>query len=135
MNTKNKGDLAELAVAKFLCSHQYAVSFPFGENTPYDLVVESPSFVLYRVQVRWATPKDGRLEVRLRAVSKNYSRTLDFSRIDVFAVYDGEVIYWVPVSLLEDRAATFTLRMDPSANNQKKRVHFAKDYVGLDCLP
>ena len=121
-------------MAKFLCGNGYAVSFPFGENVPYDLITESPTHRLYRVQVRWATAKGARLEVRLRAVSKNYSRTLDFSRIDVFAVYNGSTIYWVPVQALEGMSALFTLRTEPPANNQKKRIHLAEDYASLDCL-
>ena len=127
-NSKVKGDWAEMEVMVFLTRSGYRVSIPFGENCPYDLVAESPAGNLYRVQVRWSSWKSGLLSVRLRAKSKNYCRSLDLSRIDVFAILDGTHIYLIPTVDLGHCKAEFTLRADPPKNNQKVGISMAEDY-------
>jgi hypothetical protein len=127
-NTKSKGDLAEIQFIALLMRNGYKVSIPFGENGPYDVVTESPTGKLYRVQVRWCSWHSGRIDVRLRVVSKNYSRTIDMARIDTFAVYDGTDFYIIPTEDLKHCTAVFSLRDAPPANNQKKNVTFASEY-------
>lgn len=39
-NTNRKGDIAELAVAQKFLELGYYVSFPFGDDSPYDLIVD-----------------------------------------------------------------------------------------------
>ena len=135
-NTKAKGDAAELAVLCFLKNNGYAVSIPFGENAPYDMVVESPTHQLYRIQVRWATWKKNVLCLSLRMVSKNYCKTLDLSRIDAFVAWDGTETYIVPGKALRGYQSAFRLRKSPPKNGQKKRIHMAADYKGnLDHIP
>ena len=131
MNTKDKGDEAELSVLVFLKRHGYSVSIPFGENAPYDLVAESPTGIVYRVQVRWSTWKNDTLGIRLRCVSKNYCRTIDRTRIDVFAVWDGESPYFVPCSETMTSANEISLRRTVPKNGQKSNIRFARDYVDV----
>ncbi len=116
-NTKVKGDQAQIETICFLKRNGYSVSIPFGENDPYDLIAESPSGNLYRVQVRWASWKNEVLKVSLRAISKNYVRTLDLSRIDAFVAYDGNDFYIVPKALFDGRAATVQFRKVAARNN------------------
>jgi len=127
-NTKVKGDQAEMEVMVYLTRAGYRVSLPFGENCPYDLVVESPKGNLYRVQVRWATWRQGILAVRLRATSKNYSRPLELARIDAFGVFDGTSVYLVPTRDLAHCKAEFTLRAESPKNGQRAGVSMAADY-------
>ena len=128
-NTKIKGNLAELEALTYLARRGYQVSLPFGENSPYDLVIESPTRKLYRVQVRWSTWKKDLLNIRLRSVSKNYSRTLDLSRIEVFLIYDGEHVYIVPTKDLNHCKAGFTLRRFPPKNHQKIGISMSSSYL------
>ncbi len=130
LQKKTKGDIAELAVAKKLIENGWKVLFPYGENHRYDLVIEQDNKFV-RVQVKYATPKDGVLEVSCRS-SNNWS-VLHYSPkdIDIIAAYnphDGE-IYFIPVS--EINRSVFKLRIAPAKNNQKLRIHLAKDFSEL----
>jgi hypothetical protein len=127
-NTKVKGDIAEMEALVFLSRGGYRVSIPFGENCPYDLVAESPSGKMYRVQVRWSTWHKDVLTVSLRATSKNYARTLDLSRIDVFLVFDGASAYVIPTDTLKHCKAYFSLRVSVPKNNQVKGVSWASSF-------
>jgi len=127
-NTKQKGDEAELSALVFLQRHGFMVSIPFGENTPYDLIAESPQGRLYRVQVRWCSWKEGRLSLSLRRISKNYHKPLDRTRIDTFLAWDGSDAYIVPVQDTMSCSAEFTLRGEPPRNGQKKGIHLASAY-------
>lgn len=101
MNTKTTGDVTETQFLHELVTAGYGVSIPFGDNDPYDLVVDSGD-ELVRVQC-----KTGWLEgpcVRFKTASKTTrdgepSMVGYEGEIDVFAVRcrDDEALYWVPV--------------------------------------
>lgn len=129
-NTKVQGDLAELQVLLLLKQAGYCVSIPFGENAPYDLVAEHPSGGIFRIQVRSSSWRQGVLTLSLRAVSKNYSRKLDLTRIDWFALWDGGRAYFIPVHAIST-GAVFSLRRDAPRNHQVRRVRFSSAYEGL----
>ena len=48
MNTKQIGDISEVTVLAELIKRGYTASVPFGDNDPYDLIVDIGS-ELYRV--------------------------------------------------------------------------------------
>lgn len=126
MNTKSKGTLAEMEVALFFKRAGYTVSFPFGDNEPYDLVVESTTNKLYRVQVRGCSWKNDSLEISLRSVTTGKGRSLvskclDLSRIEVFAAWDGSKVYLVPVAGLNHTRA-FTLRKFPGKSGRPSNL-------------
>ena len=130
LQKKTKGDIAELAVAKKLIENGWKVLFPYGENHRYDLVIEQDNKFV-RVQVKYTTPKNGVLEINCKS-SNNWS-VLHYSPkdIDIIAAYnpyDGEV-YFIPVS--EINRSVFKLRIAPAKNNQKLRIHLAKDFSEL----
>lgn len=129
-NTKVKGNSAELEAACFFNRNGYVVSLPFGDNAPYDAIVESPSRKIYRVQVRWSSWKGEILMVNLQRSSQGRSYSLDLSRIDVFAIWDGSCMFIVPTSELSGCIKAFTLRRGASKNGQKQGIHLAKDYEG-----
>ena len=128
MNTKDKGDEAELSVLVFLKRNGYSMSIPFGENAPYDLVAESPSGKIYRIQVRWSTWTDDVLKIRLRCISKNYCRTIDRTRIDIFAIWDGVKPYFVSSEETMDNSNQLVLRMSQAKNGQRSRIRIATNY-------
>ncbi len=128
MNTKVKGNNAELEALAYFKRHGYSVALPFGDNDPYDLIIESPKAQVYRVQVRWVSWRNDVATLSLRATSQGRSRPLDFSRIDVFVAWDGKRVYIIPTSHLGASRATFSLRTTAPRNGQKKRVHLAHDY-------
>lgn len=130
LSKKAKGDIAELAVAKKFIEDGWRVLFPYGENHPYDLAVEKNKRFL-RVQVKYATPKNGVLEVNCRS-SNNWSILHYTSKeIDLIAVYNpkDQKIYYIPVSKINH--SELKLRIEPSKNNQKSKIHFAEDFSEL----
>ncbi len=128
-NTKTKGNIAETFVLYKLSEKGYSVSIPFGENCPYDLIAESPNGKLYRIQVRKCSWKNNVLEVPVRIISKNYTRTLDFNRIEMFIVSNEKNLYVIPIKEIKDCKASFSLRKTKPKNNQKKKIKMAKDYL------
>ncbi|MFB6298912.1 MAG: group I intron-associated PD-(D/E)XK endonuclease [Halobacteriales archaeon] len=103
MNTKHIGDTSEAMVISQLIRRGYSVSIPFGDNDPYDIIVDSNAG-LYRVQVKTGWIENGCIRF------KTYSQTTDggdsidrdytAKDVDVFAVRcrDTDKCYWVPVS-------------------------------------
>ncbi|SFL22708.1 PD-(D/E)XK endonuclease [Halogranum rubrum] len=101
MNTKQRGDETEATALAELVSRGLSVSIPFGDNDPYDLVVDVDGG-LFRLQC-----KTGWIEescIRFKTASKT-TRDGDVSyvgyddRIEAFVVVcpDAESLYWVPV--------------------------------------
>ncbi|MDO8639322.1 MAG: group I intron-associated PD-(D/E)XK endonuclease [bacterium] len=130
LQKKTKGDIAELAVAKKLMEDGWRVLIPYGENHRYDLVVEKDhKFV--RIQVKYVTPRNNVLNINCRS-SNNWS-VLHYSpeEIDIISAYnphDGE-IYFIPI--LEINRSLFKIRISPAKNNQKLKIHLAKDFRKL----
>jgi hypothetical protein len=130
ISKKVKGDIAELAVAKKFIEDGWRVLFPYGENHRYDLVAEKDRRFI-RVQVKYATPKNGVLEVNCRS-SNNWSILHYTSKeIDLIVVYNpkNQKIYYLPVS--EINYSEIKLRIEPSKNNQKSKIHFAENFSKL----
>lgn len=131
MHKKTKGTIAEMSVAAHLIENGWHVSLPIGENNRYDLVAERDGRFA-RIQVKYVTPKNGALEVNCKS-SNNWS-VLHYTakEIDVIAVYDGckKSIYFVPVGKIN--RSSFKIRIDESKNNQKIKVHSAKEFLSLN---
>jgi Holliday junction resolvase-like predicted endonuclease len=71
---KRKGDLAELKVAVDLMDRGCRLSFPFGEDSDYDLIADCDG-VLHRVEVKY-TESDGRI-VTVRCQSHSLTKGED----------------------------------------------------------
>tara|TARA_Y100000310_G_scaffold282353_1_gene303490 strand:+ start:5558 stop:5980 length:423 start_codon:yes stop_codon:yes gene_type:complete len=135
-NSKVKGDDAEVAALSLFKRNGYTVSIPFGENAPYDLVVESPGRRVYRVQVRWCNWTKGSLMVNLRTFVGRKHKTLDRDRIDAFVAWDGSEAFVIPVADTMGCKSGLSLRREPAKNGQVKGVRLAEPYRNaLHLLP
>jgi hypothetical protein len=126
-NTKSKGNIAEVEAIRFFLKKGYSVSVPFGDNAPYDLIIESAS-KLYRVQVRHSTWKNNVLLLSVRASSGGKSKRLDLNRIDVFAVWDGSELFIVPTSFIGNRSTAFCMRREQPMNGQQDGINMAYEF-------
>jgi hypothetical protein len=134
---KQKGDTAELAVALDLRKRGYLVSFPYGEDSDYDLVVDRDG-VLERVQVKY-TSSDGQvILVRCRSYSltKGKIKSTKYytaATVDWIAVFDATTdrCYYVPAVLLGSGMNVLSLRLTPARNNQRLGVRMAADFLEL----
>jgi len=126
--TKQKGDIAEAFVTYLLKQNGFNVLVPWGEDNRYDLVSEKNG-VFKRIQVKYATPKGGTIEVRIRSCN-NYN-IIHYSPkdIDIIAVYSSEQkrVYFVPLNTIRNRSI-YKLRLEPTKNKQKKYVVMASKY-------
>ncbi|WP_414836625.1 group I intron-associated PD-(D/E)XK endonuclease [Candidatus Nanohalococcus occultus] len=130
MHTKDVGDLAEIAVAKKVMSLGKSVSFPFGDNERYDLLVDDGD--IQKAQVRKAAYKQDCLVFRCysnhRENGEIVRESFSSEQIDVFYVWCQEIdeVFKIPVEQVPN--STMSLRMEPAENGQKKGVNWAEDY-------
>ena len=129
MNTKDIGIIAESAVLHELVSLGFTVSLPYGDNAPYDLVVDTPSG-LRKVQVKVAHLSDGVITAtttfRTGASRRGYGTYAGL--VDYIAVYcyENHKCYAIRA---DECGSSLTLRTIAPANNQSAKVRYASDYT------
>jgi hypothetical protein len=130
---KDVGDRTTLAVILALREEGFGILVPFGENTRYDLVIDD-GHSLARVQCKTGRLRGGAVRW---SMCSNYAhhpnpktRHRDYlGEVDFFGVYCPETtgVYLIPMSELPLRRRG-TLRVDPTRNNQRRRIRHAADY-------
>ena len=122
-NTKSVGDLAELKIASDLIEQGYVVSAPYGDNAPYDLIVDING-VLKKVQVKARTVKNDVVTVELKSSMRNYTRQYSKQDWDIIAIYniDNGTIAYLDWNAIGDIKTTLTLRTVRPKNNQKSMM-------------
>lgn len=126
--TAQKGDTAELAAALKLRKLGYTVSFPFGDHSRYDLVVDGGDS-LHRAQVKKAKRYEEKGVIRFSCVSGSADREYTKKDIDCFLAYEPscDELFWVDV---EDAPKTeMTLRFRTTKNGQKRNINEAGRYI------
>lgn len=132
MNTRDKGDLAVLAIATDLMKKGYKVAIPFGDSWEYDLIVMKPE--LKKIQVKYTESNGEVVIVRCRShsvLAGRISKTKTYSSedIDVLAVYDKttDQCFYIPVMDVEGKEA-ISFRLKPTKNGRTKGIRWASDY-------
>ena len=106
MDTKQKGDIAEHAVALYALKQGWGVLQPIGDRLPYDLVLDVDG-TLIRVQVKsaWRNAKSGnhvvdnrRTKTNRRVMKRSAYRKEDFDFAVAF-LEDSEIFYIFPVEV------------------------------------
>jgi hypothetical protein len=124
------GQRSEAAVLAVFVRHGYCVLTPFGVNHRYDFVLDMGDRFL-RVQCKTGRLRDGAILYNAFSSQSNtrHARTRCYTgEIDLFAVFcpDTGRVYAVPFQ--DATTAQGTLRIDPPANNQSRRIRWAADY-------
>ena len=131
LTTNQKGAIAEAAITKAAVELGIVVSRPL-QDAPYDLVLDLPTGLL-RVQCKWAVRSGEVVVVRCRRCRRGpdgfIHRGYDQGEIDAIAAYCDEVgaCYLLPLSMSVERACVL-LRLAPTRNNQRRKIHWARDY-------
>ena len=134
--TKQKGNITEIQCALAFMQQGYKVSFPYGEDCKYDMIVDVEQR-LYRVQCKTASalpnPEDGfKFSTRSVVITTHGAKASSYNeeQIDYFAtVYEGKC-YIVPVKDCGNNEKT--LRFHYPSNGQRKNITLAVDYeLGL----
>jgi prevent-host-death family protein len=132
VTTNDKGNVAELAIAKEAAKLGLSVLAPLTEHERYDLVLGVGDRLL-RVQCKWANRKGDVIAVHLASsrrgpngyIRSNYSP----AEVDAIGVYCGDLgrCFLVPIDVIAGQWA-MQLRLAPPRNGQRAALHFADDY-------
>jgi hypothetical protein len=130
---KDIGDRSTMAIIFALRHEGYPVFLPFGENTRYDIVIDTGA-QLRRVQCKTGRLRAGAVVFRTcstyghhpnpKVVRRDYE-----GQIDDFAVYCPELgsVYLIPIEDVPTRTSAM-LRVNPPRNGQLKRIRLAAAY-------
>jgi hypothetical protein len=129
---RTSGDRSTLAIMHSLVAHD-AVLLPFGENTRYDLVIDTGA-TFERIQCKTGRLKSG---VVIFATASTYAhhpnpkihRRGYENEIEYFGVYypTNGGVYLVPISDVSTTTSAI-LRIEPTRNRQSRGVRFANRY-------
>ena len=128
MTTALKGNTTEAAVLTALVKRDFAVLLPFGEGHPYDLVVHLTADSFLRVQCKTARYLKDCVIFNSTSTDHGRGRGNYLGLADIFGVYSPRTgaVYLVPVGDVPSFEGR--LRVEPTRNNQQRRVRSAADY-------
>lgn len=126
-STHDKGILGELAFTTHFIEKGYTVLTPVNPNSSYDLVIEKNG-IYQRVQVKYCTPKNGKIRVELRRPHRN-TAPYKLRGVDAMAAYDSEnkKFYLIPMELVKEKTEIWLRVMKPR-NGQVKNINLASAY-------
>lgn len=108
-----KGKIGELAIRQDLLSKGYNVYLPEVDVTQVDMIVETASFSIRRVQIKCVTKLR-----RGTAIEVDTTKYKDTKRVDVVAIYfePKNIIAYVPY----ENTHAISLALSTGKNNQTK---------------
>jgi len=108
-----KGKIGELAIRQDLLSKGYNVYLPEVDVTQVDMIVETSTYAIKRVQIKCITKLR-----RGTAVEVDTTKYKDTNRVDVIAVYyePKNIIAYVPY----ENTHAISLALTTGKNNQTK---------------
>lgn len=133
MNSKSKGNLGEIKVASEFIKYGCMVSFPFGDNARYDLVVDMNG-ELKKVQVKYAASKNANGAWRCMCVSSTNHTTnkkLDKYKndVDIMAYYIPELDICIMFNIEEIGDKTSIHVRNEAPLNSQNNVIYIKDHT------
>src|ERR671918_1412404 len=128
MGARTRGNPGEAAVLSALVQRGFDVLVPFGDGQPYDLVVHVPMNTFLRVQCKTAWARGGCLVFNSRTTDHGRGPQSYVGLADIFGVYfpPRHSVYLVPINAAGNGEGR--LRIEPTRNNQRRRVRPAGDY-------
>ena len=128
MDTIRRGKANEAAVLHAFIEAGWDVWTPFGEGGAYDLLAGWEDQFL-RVQCKSARVRDGCLVFNTHATDHGRGRETYEGRADVFGVSAPGLpnVYVVPIRAVA--VSEGRLRLEPAANNQRKKIRPASAYA------
>lgn len=125
-HSARRGEKSELAVASELVAQGYGVSFPFGHNHQYDLIVDKEG-TLYKIQVKTAKNEGGN-RYYIQADANHYEKKY----VDIFAGYseDEEDTFFIPVheGSGKRQRVTFTDKEQMGSGKSRREANHISDY-------
>lgn len=127
---ERRGDVSESEVKTRCLKNEISVLEPVTDNEPYDLVIESDSFI--RVQVKTGRIREGCILFQSKSTHTNSNGTVNDSYvgdIDLFAVYTPEIDMIHLISIDDIGSSKMRLRVRPPEKSvSMDRINWAKEY-------
>ena len=113
MHSVQKGKIGELAIRQDLLSQGYNIYLPEVDVTQVDMIVETASFAIRRVQIKCVTKLR-----RGTAIEVDTTKYKDTNRVDVVAIYyePKNISAYVPYQ----NTHAISLALSTGKNNQTK---------------
>lgn len=127
MDTKTKGDIAEIEVQLKALKLGWEVLLPIGDRLPYDLVIViNNKFIKIQVKSAWLSEKDGvylidvrRTKTNRRVMKREKYNDDDFDFAIIF-IQDLNVFYVMPINIFNSFAGSITLHENVSRQRKPK---------------
>ncbi len=125
--THFKGIIGELEFITHLIKKDYSVLTPINPNSIYDLVLEQGG-KFTRIQVKYLTPKYGRLRVELDR-PKRQTKAYKDRGVDAMGIFDSKnkKFYLIPISYIRNKSEIW-LRVEKPKNSQVKNINLASKF-------
>ena len=127
MDTKMKGDIAEIEVQLKALKFGWDVLLPLGDRLPYDLVIVTNNrFIKIQVKSAWLSKKDDvyLIDVRRTKTNRREMKREKYSNDDfdfaIIYVSDLNVFYVIPVDVFNSFAGAITLHENISRQRKPK---------------
>ena len=132
MHTKQFGNIGEAAVSKKLMELGYAVFTELGDLSKVDLVALKDNDLI-KIQVKYITLKEGKVELPVRKCGPNYIKRYTTAEIDLFAIYvpDNNQVLFVSSNILESTRSSYTIRFIKPKTGSQHKSHWWEDYIAL----
>ncbi len=134
MNSKVKGNIGELRIAHEFVKWGCTVSFPFGDNARYDLVVEI-NVELKKIQIKYTENSTENNSYRCKCASSTYHTNNKgcqtyVNDVDFIALYidDIDTCCLIPIEEVGSKRSIYFRNSIPK-NNQTKGIKFVWDYT------
>ena len=132
---KLKGDIGLTAAIFKFTKMGWNACLPIAEHLKYDLIVEKAG-ECKRVQVRYTTPVNGRLAVKLQSTWSSKTGCRITPRIkgdyDILTIYNPErdEVYFLKDDDFSNGSVVY-LRYNPALSGRKKGIRLTKDFLTL----
>jgi hypothetical protein len=128
MGSASRGNAAEAAVLHGLIKRGWDVYVPFGSGHPFDLAVYISEVGFLRVQCKRGWELRGCVVFNAYSTDHGHGARSYHGLADLFGVYfpQAERVFLIPVEAVARTEGR--LRIEPTRNNQRKRIRFAADY-------
>lgn len=129
MKSKDKGDIAELKLAVALKQKGYIVSFPYGDNAPYDLLIDD-GILVSKIQCKHGRYKKGCVLFITKSSTRSGGKRVETNyvgKVDFFGVYCAELdtCYLIPIDEVAKHGSSLRVEESKSLNN---KIKWAKNY-------
>jgi len=130
VNTKHIGNISEAKVLHEFLKRGFSVSIPYGNNSPYDFVIEGEN-KFFTIQVKTARSHSSNCSCIFNTKSNGISYK---GKIDYFVVYYPKIdkVFIIPEHKIKQKADKVVIRFGKSTSNFNSKTMLTAEQYELD---